>query len=432
MTTASVHDAPALGPARLRDRLEELNLSFPVADLPFVGPESPAAASFEVHGLRLANRIASLPSIGGDAGPDGEPTATTLRRWAEHGRGGASLLWSEAVAVSESGRAQPGQLLPHPDGLTALRKAAAEAREESWSSEKGWCIGLQLAHAGRWAIDSRGRPAPRPAMRHPYLDARSRTGESAQPLSDLELEGVGEDLIRAARIAWNAGFGFVDLHHGNGELLNELLAARTREGRYGGSLGARTRLLRRIIAGIRAEAPGLVIAVRLSLFDALPFESDPDNARRPGRPIPLAPSELPYLHGFGVDTEEPESCDSSEPFEVVTLLRSLGVRIIGSTGGSRHYCPHMNQPSATAGASAYPRPEEPLVGVARHLRATHALKIRYPDLLCVGAGYSYLGALLPYVAPAVVERQWTDMVGLGRLATEDPSAPRALVGEPSR
>lgn len=410
--------------------MEELNTPFPVADIAFVGPASPLASSFEIHGLRLANRLASLPSIGGDAGPDGEPTAATLRRWAEHGGGGASLLWSEAVAVQEKGRARSGQLLPHPEGLAALRDAAARSRSESWGGENGWYIGLQLAHAGRWAIDSKGAPAPMPAMRHPHLDGRSHAGDDTKPLSDLELEGVGEDLIRAARIAWNAGFDFVDLHHGNGELLNELLAARAREGRYGGALGARTRLLRRVIAGIRAEAPGLVIAVRLSLFDALPYESDPECARRPGRPIPLAPSELPYRHGFGLDPEEPETCDSSEPFEVVALLRSLGVRIIGSTGGSPHYCPHVNAPADGAGGAPYPLPEEPLVGVARHLRAAQALKIRYPDMLCVGSGYSYLGAHLPYVAPAVIERQWTDMVGLGRLADRDPCAPRGLVGEP--
>ena len=49
-----------------------------------------------------------------------------------------------------------------------------------------------------------------------------------------------------------------------------------RPGPYGGSFENRTRFLREIVAGIRREAPGLHIGVRLSAFDWLPFQPDED------------------------------------------------------------------------------------------------------------------------------------------------------------
>ena len=63
-----------------------------------------------------------------------------------------------------------------------------------------------------------------------------------------------------------------------------LLDARERPGPYGGSLENRTRLARDIIAAIRAEAPGLVIASRLNVYDAIPFGKHPGTDA--GEPCP--------------------------------------------------------------------------------------------------------------------------------------------------
>ena len=68
----------------------------------------------------------------------------------------------------------------------------------------------------------------------------------------------------AAKIAQGAGADFVDIKHCHGYLLHEFLSAHTRPGNYGGSFENRTRILREIVAGIRAEAPGLEVGVRLS------------------------------------------------------------------------------------------------------------------------------------------------------------------------
>ena len=49
----------------------------------------------------------------------------------------------------------------------------------------------------------------------------------------------------------------------------------TRPGKYGGSFENRTRLLREIIAAIRASGNKIEFGVRLSAFDFVPFKPDP-------------------------------------------------------------------------------------------------------------------------------------------------------------
>ena len=86
-------------------------------------------------------------------------------------------------------------------------------------------------------------------------------------ISDDELERLEDDYVEAARLAVQAGFRAVDIKVTHGYLLSELVGAKMREGRYGGSLENRTRFMRNVIGKIRAalgtaadacHAPGLL------------------------------------------------------------------------------------------------------------------------------------------------------------------------------
>ena len=94
----------------------------------------------------------------------------------------------------------------------------------------------------------------------------------------------------AAKRAQQCGFDFVDIKHCHGYLGHEFLSAITRPGPYGGSLENRTRFLREIVAGIRAEAPGLRIGVRISAIDTVPFKPDPAQSE-PGALGPGIPED---------------------------------------------------------------------------------------------------------------------------------------------
>jgi 2,4-dienoyl-CoA reductase-like NADH-dependent reductase (Old Yellow Enzyme family) len=64
-----------------------------------------------------------------------------------------------------------------------------------------------------------------------------------------------------------------------------------------------------------------------------------------------------------------------------------------------------------------------LVGVARQLTATAAIKRRFPEMVVVGSAYSYLQEFLPHVAQAVVRSGGADCVGLGRMVLAYPELP---------
>jgi NADPH2 dehydrogenase len=393
---------------------------------------SPLAEPFDYDGARIGNRFAILPMEGWDGTTDGLPSELTRRRWRHFGQSGAKLIWGgEAVSVRPEGRANPHQLMLTADtvgAIGALRDEllAAHAAQFGVNATDDLYIGLQLTHSGRFAKwHSHTRPDPIVAYRHPFLDARFPDG--VRVISDDELDRLVDDFVAAARTVAGLGFSFVDIKHCHGYLGHELLSARTRPGRYGGSLENRTRFLRNVVAGIRATAPRLAIGVRLSAFDTVPYRPGPVRTGVPETDVEA------YHYAFGrLDDQDLESTlDDSRA--LVGVLRELGVRWLCVTGGSPYYCPHVQRPALFPPSDGYEPPEDPLVGVARHVNLTARLKRAAPDMIVVGSGYSYLQEWLPHVAQAVVGRGDADFVGLGRMVLSYPEfAADVLAGRPLR
>jgi 2,4-dienoyl-CoA reductase-like NADH-dependent reductase (Old Yellow Enzyme family) len=243
-------------------------------------------------------------------------------------------------------------------------------------------------------------------------------------LSDDEIRELVQSYVRAARVARNAGADYVDIKHCHGYLLHEFLGAHTRPGPYGGSFANRTRILGEIVAGIRADSNPIEIGVRLSAFDFVPFRPDPAQSQ-PGRPGPGIPEDfsrcLPYRYAFGVNPDNPVEPDLTEAHEFLRHCHSLGIRLVNLTAGSPYYNPHIQRPAAYPPSDGYQPPEDPLVGVARQIRAVRELKESAPPgLVLVGTGYSYLQEFLPHVAQAVLRAGWVDLVGIGRMVLSYP------------
>ncbi|MBT8485833.1 MAG: NADH:flavin oxidoreductase, partial [Phycisphaerae bacterium] len=385
-----------------------------------------------VGGRRIGNRFAIHPMEGWDGDPDGRPTDLTRRRWRRFGASGAKLIWGgEAVAVRRDGRANPNQLFVNPEadtaaGLADLRRQVLEGHASVGGVADDLVIGLQLTHSGRFARPDDHGPRPMIAHGHPLLARKFGLAPDHPLLTDDELAAIGDDFINAAVLAQRAGFDFVDVKCCHGYLLHELLAAHTRPGRYGGSFENRTRLFRDIVAGVRVACPDLMIGVRLSATDLIPFEpADPGGT---GRPMEYAGS---YRYGFGVDEGDPRRADLAEPLRLLTLLESLGIPLVNITLGSPYYCPHVQRPAAYPPSDGYLPPEDPLAGVILHLRTVRTLKAAHPGLVIVGSGYSYLQEYLPHVAEAEVDAGHVDLVGLGRMVLSYPDLPHhVLTGRP--
>ena len=407
-----------------RRYLADHQIHIPCDDKLLSGDATPLARPIYVGSKKIGNRIAAQPMEGWDATPDGRPTELTLRRWERFGASGAKLIWGgEAVAVRHDGRANPNQLVINQQSrvdLSRLRETLVAAHKRATGSDANLLVGLQLTHSGRYSRpNAHDRPEPKILYRHPILDSRLNIPTDYPVLTDQELRNIIEDFYKAAMIAAQAGFDFVDIKHCHGYLGHELLSAHTRDGEFGGSFENRTRFLREIATAIRAASPTLSIAVRLSAFDTIPFRKDV-SADQCGLPESTA-GLLPYRFGFGVNAENPLEPDTSEPIRFLSLLRELGARMVNISAGSPYYNPHIQRPASYPPSDGYSAPEDPLVGVGRQMRVTRELKQQFPDLLVVGSAYSYLQEFLPFVAQAAIREGWIDCVGLGRMLLAYPS-----------
>jgi 2,4-dienoyl-CoA reductase-like NADH-dependent reductase (Old Yellow Enzyme family) len=374
------------------------------------GPDSPLRRPLINGDIKIGNRIAVQPMEGWDASADGNPTESTIRRWQRFGRSGAKLIWGgEAVAVSHDGRANPNQLLAAKhtrEGLNTLRTALLEEHRQTTGSDDGLLIGLQLTHSGRYSRpNAHERIEPHILFHHPILDRRLGLPEDYRLLTDAQIETIIVNFHRAAWMAWDLGFSFVDIKHCHGYLGHEFLGAHTRAGRYGGSFENRTRFLREVVQGIRSIAPGLRIGVRLSAVDTIPFLPSPARSSKgqPGVGIPEESAALiPYRWAFGVNPLVPTEQDLTETIRFLALLEELDVRLVNITAGSPYYNPHIQRPALFPPSDGYQPPEDPLIGVARQ------------------SAYSYLQDFLPNVAQAAVRQGWTDLIGLGRMVLTYP------------
>ena len=410
----------------LRARLAKLSLDLPLDEAILTNASaSPLAATLRVGSFEVGNRWCIHPMEGWDGQEDGSPSELTLRRWRRFGQSGAKWIWGgEAAAVVPAARANPRQILAtsaNRDGLARLLEMLENAHREKFGTTDDLLVGLQLTHSGRFSHPDPSGPAPKIAYHHPLLDPPCGISpeDDAVVLSDGELEGLIEKFVAAATLAAEVGFRFVDVKACHGYLLHELLGAHSRPGPYGGDFAGRTRLLTEIIRAIRRDKPDLIIGVRISAFDSVPYRSGPEGVGEPVAHTDL----LPYRYGFGLLPSNPVEADLGETIQLLRMLSDLGVETINVSAGSPYYCPHLQRPAIFPPSDGYLPPEDPLCGVVRQIQMARACKQACPDIPMVGSGYSYLQDFLPYAAQAAVRNGWIDAVGMGRMVLSYPEMP---------
>jgi NADPH2 dehydrogenase len=424
---------PALKTAEnFRKHTASLGLNIPCDDAIQTAPSSPLRqpiAQGLVNGKRIGNRFVIQPMEGWDGTRTGGATEDVLRRWSRFGESGAKLIYGgEAMAVRPDGRANPNQLIIRPENkadLARLRETLVETHRQRHETAEDLVIGFQLTHSGRFCRPNDSRLESRVAFRHPVLDKKFNITSDSQVFKDAEIDELIGDFVAAARLAWDIGADFVDIKHCHGYLLHEFLGAFTRPGKYGGSFNNRTRILREIVAGIRADGNRIDIGVRLSAFDTVPFKPDPARTE-PGRLGPGIPDEfpVPYPYAFGVNQNNPMEHDLAETLQFARLCSDLGVKILNLTAGSPYYNPHIQRPAAYPPSDGYQPAHDPLIDVARQIDVVRQIKRQAPpNLIIVGSAYSYLQEFLPLVAQAVVRDGWADMIGLGRMILSYPTLP---------
>jgi 2,4-dienoyl-CoA reductase-like NADH-dependent reductase (Old Yellow Enzyme family) len=311
------------------------------------------------------------------------------------------------------------------DGFSKLLSAVREGHRERHDGTDDLVVALQLTHSGRFSKPTTAGRRPMLAYHHPLLDGRQGIDPAAGScmLTDDDVERLIDRYVAAAHDAHAVGFDMVDIKACHGYLVHEFLSARRRQGRFGGDFSGRARLLATLIERVRTACPRLLIGVRLSLFDTVPWHKVDDH----GEPWPYKDS-LPYDCGFGVDEQDPTRIDLEEPIRLLTMLRDLGVAAVNLSAGSPYTVPHVIRPAAFPPSDGYPPPEDPLVGVWRQIDTARLAKEAVPGLVMVGSGYTYLQDYVVHAAQATVRQGWIDMVGLGRMVLSYPELPADSLG----
>eukprot|EP01023_Acetabularia_acetabulum_P033598 TRINITY_DN31441_c0_g2_i4.p1 TRINITY_DN31441_c0_g2~~TRINITY_DN31441_c0_g2_i4.p1 ORF type:complete len:383 (+),score=78.33 TRINITY_DN31441_c0_g2_i4:120-1268(+) len=152
---------------------------------------------------------------------------------------------------------------------------------------KGGYIFCQIMHCGRVTHSSllpNGMTpvAPSAVKMEGLVHIRGGKTEYETPraLETGEVEGVVQEHVEAAKKAIEAGFDGIEIHAGNGYLIQEFLALKTnqRQDKYGGSLENRCRFLLEIIDGCIAAIGEDRVSVKyqggVSFSDLIEPESD--------------------------------------------------------------------------------------------------------------------------------------------------------------
>jgi len=364
---------------------------------------SPLNRRVRISLVTAPNTLALHPMEGCDGNADGSPGELTVRRYERFARGGAGLMWFEATAITPECRSNAHQLwLSHQnvaEYARLLERVQRVARETNGLDHDPVTV-VQLTHPGR-LVKRDGRRAPAIAYHHPILDPAYGLSPDYPVITDDELEALEDQFVMAARLAYRAGFTGVDIKSCHRYLIAELLTAHRRSGRYGGSFENRTRFLVNVVEKIRGAVPELLLAVRLNGHDGV---------------------EHPHI--WGMNQEIPDQVDLTEPISLVRLLYQKGVRLLSVSLGRRP------QRSASRGDQWQPigavATEHPLELIADHITTTRTIQQAVPEMVVMGAGYSWLRQYFPNVAAATVNGGWARMVGLGREALAYPNFARDL------
>jgi anthraniloyl-CoA monooxygenase len=246
-------------------------------------PRPPMFTPLRLRDLELSNRVVVSPMDMYSA-VDGTPGDFHLVHLGARALGGAGLLMSEMICVSDVGRITPGCA-----GMYRDEHVTAWERIVSFAHEHGGCaVGAQIGHSGRkgstklmWEGIDEPLPSGNWEVIGPSAVAYSPRNQIPRAMTRTDMDVVRDQFAWAARGALGAGFDLLEIHMAHGYLLSSFLSplANLRDDEYGGSLENRARFPLEVLDACRAVWPDeKPVSVRISATDWVPGGFDPDQA----------------------------------------------------------------------------------------------------------------------------------------------------------
>ena len=343
----------------------------------------------DIYGRKIHNRILFQPMEGCYGTENGAVDVLTRRRYMRFAEGAPGIIWFEATAVCNEGRANPRQLYINEDTVDSFKSLVNEVKAKSRELHGFEPVMIvQLTHSGRYSKPN-GTPEPIVAYRNSLWEK----GKENQPFTvatDEYLAAIPGMYEKAARLALEAGFDGMDVKCCHGYLFNELLSADKRDGLYGGSLENRTRLYFDCIDAVKnAVGDKAFVTTRLNACDC-----------------------FPYGYGFGVN--EKEEIDLTETKLIIEKLREKGLEFINITIGNPYLIPHINRPYSANS------PEDGKIGMKRVYDVTKEIADTFPDIKFAVSALSYEGENAVNYAEELISSGIGDLAGFGRMTFAYP------------
>ncbi|MFH1070260.1 MAG: NADH:flavin oxidoreductase [Candidatus Glassbacteria bacterium] len=327
---------------------------------------------FESERLELSGRLVRAPVWSGTADENGFVTDKTVSFYEKLAGNGLGLIITGFSFISANSRAVPRMMGAASDdfipGLTRLVEAV---------HERGDKIALQIAHCGLNAMQSFD---PDGLIYGPSLIALTGTtqGEKAgrlhkgnahimRSLTRWQIDQIIENFVEAAERAAVAGFDAVEIHGAHHYLISEFLspAFNKRTDVYGGGSRQRARFATDVVSSIREALPGMPLIFRLNCEDFSPGGTTLDDSKTAAALVAEAGADVISVSGSNPTRTRIVKREKEAYFrEQAKLIREAAKIPVLVTGGVR---------SPEAVVEILEKQYADLVGIGRPL-------IRTPDL----------------------------------------------------
>ncbi len=327
------------------------------------------------NGTTLKNRFFKAAMSEQLADKNHNPTPEMYRLYHTWAKGGAGLIVTGNFMVDRTQLAEPKNVVL--DDKSDFELFQKWAQRSSADGAQTW---VQLNHPGKQSPSFVSREPVAPSA-IPLEGSLQNTFKTPRALKDDEISKIVKQFAKSALLAKKAGFSGVQIHGAHGYLVSQFLSARhnQRQDKWGGSLENRMRFMLSVYNAIRKQVgANFPVGIKLNSAD---FVSG----------------------GF---TEE-------ESMQVVKKLSAVGIDLIEISGGSYE---------VTAMADGVKQKDSTIKREAYFLEYAEKARKLTDVAIVVTGGFRTAQGMNQALASGA-----TDLIGLARPMTIDPSLPNKAI-----